>query len=101
MLIPLPELDDRRWTDLVEESRALIPVLAIVGVTFGWALGNSILVEAVFSRSGLGLLIIKAVFARDYQLVQASIAVLALAIVLINIGLDVLYAVVDPRVRHA
>lgn len=80
---------------------ALIPVLAIVGVTFGWALGNSILVEAVFSRSGLGLLIIKAVFARDYQLVQASIAVLALATVLINIGLDVLYAVVDPRVRHA
>ena len=78
---------------------ALIPVLAVIGVTFAWSLGSAILVEAVFSRPGLGSMSLKAIFARDYQLVQAGVMVLALAVVLINTSLDIIYGLVDPRVR--
>lgn len=78
---------------------ALIPVLSVIGVTFAWSLGSAILVEAVFSRPGLGSMILKAIFARDYQLVQAGVMVLSLAVVLINTSLDIVYGIVDPRVR--
>ena len=77
---------------------ALIPVLAVIGVTFAWSLGNAVLVEAVFSPPGLGTMIMKAVLARDYQLVQAGVLVLAVA-VLVNTALDLAYAVIDPRRR--
>lgn len=78
---------------------ALIPILAVIGVTFAWALGNAILVEVVFSRPGLGSTVLKAILARDYQLVQAGVLVLAAGVVLINVTLDILYGVIDPRVR--
>lgn len=79
---------------------ALIPVLAVIGVTFAWSLGNAILVEVVFSRPGLGTTILKAILARDYQLVQAGVLVLATAVVLLNTALDLLYAAIDPRLRQ-
>jgi ABC-type dipeptide/oligopeptide/nickel transport system permease component len=78
---------------------ALIPILAVVGVTFAWSLGNAILVEAVFSRPGLGSTILKAILARDYQLVQAGVLVLAAAVVLLNTALDLIYGAIDPRLR--
>ena len=78
---------------------AFIPILAVIGVTFAWALGNAILVEVVFSRPGLGSTILKAILARDYQLVQAGVLVLATGVVLINATLNVLYGVIDPRMR--
>lgn len=80
---------------------AVIPILAVIGVTFAWSLGNAILVEVVFSRPGLGSTILKAILARDYQLVQAGVLVLAAAVVLVNAALDVVYGIVDPRVRVA
>jgi|LNFM01.1.fsa_nt_gb peptide/nickel transport system permease protein len=79
---------------------ALIPILAVVGVTFAWSLGNAILVETVFSRPGLGSTILKAILARDYQLVQAGVLVLAAAVVLLNTMLDLLYGAIDPRLRR-
>ena len=78
---------------------ALIPVLALIGLTFGWALGSSILIETVFSRAGLGLLLIKAIFARDYPVVQAGVALLAVSVVLINLMIDLLIVFIDPRIR--
>lgn len=78
---------------------ALVPVLAIIGVTFAWSLGNAILIEAVFSRPGLGSMILKAVFARDYQLVQAGVLIFAVVVVIVNTLLDLSYAAVDPRRR--
>ena len=84
---------------LLALRNALIPVLAVIGVTFAWSLGSAILVEAVFSRPGLGTMILKAIFARDYQLVQAGVLVLSLAVVFINTSLDIIYGFVDPRVR--
>jgi peptide/nickel transport system permease protein len=79
---------------------ALIPILAVVGVTFAWSLGNAILVETVFSRPGLGSTILKAILARDYQLVQAGVLVLAAAVVLLNTMLDLIYGAIDPRLRR-
>lgn len=80
---------------------ALIPILAVIGVTFAWSLGNAILVEAVFSRPGLGSIILKAILARDYQLVQAGVLVLATSVVLLNTALDLLYGAIDPRLRQS
>ncbi len=78
---------------------ALVPILAVIGVTIATAIGNAILVEIVFSRPGIGSLILKAVSARDYPLVQAAVFVLALSVVLINTLVEILYGIVDPRLR--
>jgi len=90
---------ERRVVYRLAFRNALIPVLAAIGVTFAWSLGSAILIEAVFSRPGLGSTILKAISARDYQLVQAGVLVLAAAVVVINTGLDVLYGLIDPRLR--
>lgn len=92
---------ERRIVYRLALRNALVPVLAVIGVTFAWSLGNAILVESVFSRPGLGLTLLKAVLSRDYQLVQAGVLVLAAGIVLINVSLDVIYGIVDPRLRTA
>ncbi len=78
---------------------AMVPILAVIGVTFAWSFGNAILIEAVFSRPGLGSMLLKAIQARDYQLVQAGVLVLASLVVLINAALDLSYGLVDPRLR--
>jgi len=91
-------IPERRIVYRLALRNALIPVLAVIGVTFAWSLGSAILVEVVFSRPGLGSMILKAVFARDYQLVQAGVFVLASAVVLVNTTLDIVYGLVDPRV---
>lgn len=91
---------ERRIVWKLAFRNALIPVLAVIGVTFAWSLGNAILVEAVFSRPGLGSTILKAILARDYQLVQAGVLVLAAAVVLLNTALDLLYGTIDPRLRQ-
>ncbi|RYF54560.1 MAG: ABC transporter permease [Comamonadaceae bacterium] len=80
-------------------KNALIPILAIVGVTFAYSLGSAILIEVVFSRPGVGSTILKAVSARDYQLVQAGVLILAVGVVAVNTLLDLTYALVDPRMR--
>ncbi|MFW5679676.1 MAG: ABC transporter permease [Pseudomonadota bacterium] len=93
-------IPERRVIFRLALRNALIPILAVIGVTFAWALGNAILVEVVFSRPGLGSTVLKAILSRDYQLVQAGVLVLAMAVVLINITLDVLYGFIDPRLRQ-
>ncbi|MGI9408944.1 MAG: ABC transporter permease, partial [Hyphomicrobiaceae bacterium] len=79
---------------------ALIPILAVIGVTFAWAFGNAILIEVVFSRPGVGSTLMKAILARDYQLVQAGVLVLAAIVVVINVSLDMAYGFIDPRLRN-
>ena len=78
---------------------ALIPILAVIGVTFTLAFGNAILIEVVFSRPGVGSTLLKAILARDYQLVQAGVLVLAAIVVLVNVSLDIIYGFIDPRLR--
>jgi peptide/nickel transport system permease protein len=91
---------ERRIVWKLAFRNALIPILAVIGVTFAWSLGNAILVEAVFSRPGLGSTMLKAILARDYQLVQAGVLVLAAAVVLLNTALDLIYGAIDPRLRR-
>jgi ABC-type dipeptide/oligopeptide/nickel transport system permease component len=79
---------------------ALIPILAVIGVTFAWAFGNAILIEVVFSRPGVGSTLLKAILARDYQLVQAGVLILAAIVVVINVSLDMAYGFIDPRLRN-
>ena len=79
---------------------ALIPILAVIGVTFAWGIRQCILIEVVFSRPGVGSTLLKAILARDYQLVQAGVLVLAAIVVVINVTLDVSYGFIDPRLRN-
>jgi peptide/nickel transport system permease protein len=79
---------------------ALIPVLTVVALEIGYLLGGAIIIERVFAYPGMGLLLIDAVSSRDYPLIQGAVLILALFFLLINLLTDVLYAVVDPRIRY-
>lgn len=81
-------------------KNALIPTMTIVGLQFGALISGSIVVEVVFSWPGLGLLLITALNSRDYPVVQACILTIATAFILVNLVVDMLYGVVDPRVRY-
>ncbi|MGQ0569436.1 MAG: ABC transporter permease [Armatimonadota bacterium] len=79
---------------------ALIPVITVVGLQMGTLLSGAVLTESVFAWPGVGRLLIEGILARDYPIVQASVLVVALAFVLVNLAVDVLYAVVDPRIHY-
>ena len=81
-------------------KNALIPIITLLGLRIGWILGGSVILEIVFSRPGLGRLIVDAIFARDYPVVQGAMVVLTSSIILGNILADILYAVVDPRIKY-
>ena len=78
---------------------AAIPVITVTGLSLGFMLSGSIVIETVFSWPGLGRLIVQAVPGRDFPVIQAGVLVVAVVFVLINLLVDVLYTVVDPRVR--
>jgi glutathione transport system permease protein len=80
---------------------ALIPILAVLGLQLGQMLGAAGVIEIVFNRPGLGKLLVDAILQRDYPLSQALVTVLIVGVILINLFTDVLYGLVDPRVRHA
>lgn len=79
---------------------ALIPFITSVGVLTGYMLGGAIVVEQVFAIPGLGRLVLGAISERNYPLVQASILVMTSAFVIVNFLVDLLYAVIDPRVQN-
>ena len=92
---------ERRIVYRLALRNALVPILAVIGVTFAWSLGNAILIEAIFSRPGVGSTMLKAILARDYQLVQAGVLALAAVVVLTNTILDFTYGLIDPRLRSS
>ena len=81
-------------------SNALIPVITVVGLELGTLLSGSIIVETVFSWPGSGSLLITGLNARDYPLVTGLVMTYTAAFVIINLIIDALYAVVDPRIRY-
>lgn len=81
-------------------KNAIIPVLTIVGLRFGGLLAGSMLVETVFSIPGIGRYLVDAVLERDYPVVQSTVLVLACTFVLVNLVVDLLYAVADPKIRY-
>lgn len=78
---------------------ALIPIITILGLQFGTLLAGTIVTETIFSWPGVGRLTVQAISARDYPLLQGCILVIAVSYVVVNLFTDVLYAVIDPRVR--
>jgi peptide/nickel transport system permease protein len=79
---------------------ALGPVLTVVGLHMGTLLGGTVLVEYVFNWPGLSGFLVRAVEQRDYPEVQGIVLVICALFVLLNLAVDLLYAVLDPRVRH-
>ncbi len=82
-------------------KNALIPVLSIVGLRFGNLIAGAVLVESVFAIPGVGRLLVDAVLWRDYPMIQGTMLFVAALFILVNAATDVLYAVVDPRIRVA
>ncbi len=80
---------------------ALFPVVTIIGLQFGTLLAGTIVTEMIFSWPGIGRLAVSAIEARDYPLLQGCILVIAVSYVLVNLLTDVVYALVDPRVRFS
>lgn len=78
---------------------AMIPVVTMMGLQFGFLLGGSIVVEVVFNWPGLGRLLVDAVTMRDYPVIQAIVLLFSLEFILINLTVDVLYAVINPTIR--
>jgi peptide/nickel transport system permease protein/oligopeptide transport system permease protein len=79
---------------------ALIPVVTVIGLQFGGLLGGTVLTETVFSWPGIGRLLVESILARDYPVIQGSILVFALLFILVNLVVDLLYGLIDPRVRY-
>ncbi|HSF34267.1 MAG TPA: ABC transporter permease [Candidatus Tectomicrobia bacterium] len=79
---------------------ALIPILTVGGLQFGLLLGGAILTETIFSWPGLGRLLYNAVLARDYPVVQGGTLLIAVTFTVINLVVDLLYALADPRIRY-
>lgn len=80
---------------------ALIPIITMVGLQFGFLLGGSIVVESVFSWPGLGRLLIDSVSYRDYPVIQTLILLFSIQFILINLIVDVLYVVANPELRYS
>ncbi|WP_028202332.1 glutathione ABC transporter permease GsiC [Paraburkholderia nodosa] len=78
---------------------AMIPVVTMMGLQFGFLLGGSIVVEVVFNWPGLGRLLIDSVSMRDYPVIQAEVLLFSLEFIVINLIVDVLYAVINPTIR--
>jgi len=79
---------------------ALIPIISLLGLDLGYIVGGSVVIEHVFARPGIGDMMLRAIYSRDFPVLQGSMFVLALAIILSNITADVLYTLIDPRIRH-
>ncbi|MGJ7581729.1 glutathione ABC transporter permease GsiC [Variovorax sp. RHLX14] len=79
---------------------ALIPVVTMMGLQFGFLLGGSIVVEAVFNWPGLGRLLVDAIEMRDYPIIQTLVLLFSLEFILINLAVDVLYGFINPTIRY-
>ena len=81
-------------------KNAINPIITVLGVQIGFLLGGAILTETVFSWPGLGSMMVRAIQARDYPLVQGGVLLIATTFVVVNLVVDLLYAIFDPRIRY-
>ena len=92
----------RPWTVVIWRHamrNALIPIITIIGLYLGILIGNSVLTEIVFSRPGLGKLIVGALNQRDYTMLQGMMVIYTLVVVVVNLATDLAYGFADPRVK--
>lgn len=81
-------------------KNAFIPSLTMIGLTFGWTLGGTVLVEAVFDWPGIGKYAVDAAVRLDFEPIMGVTIVVGIAFVLINLAVDMLYGFLDPRIRY-
>jgi len=81
-------------------KNALIPVVTVLGLQLGTLIGGAVITEYVFALPGVGRLVVDAVFARDYPLVQGVVLLIAVGFIVSNLMVDLLYGWIDPRIRH-
>jgi peptide/nickel transport system permease protein len=79
---------------------ALIPVITVIGLQFGFLLGGTVVTETIFSRQGIGRLLVNAILWKDFPVVQGVVLLAALVYTVVNLGVDVAYAFLDPRIRY-
>lgn len=79
---------------------ALLPLVTVIGLKLPWMFGGAAILETVFQWPGLGMLFIEAAVARDYFIIMAQLVVYGVAVLLFNLLADIMYAVVDPRIRY-
>ncbi len=79
---------------------ALIPVITILGVQFGFLLGGTVIVETIFGRPGIGRLLVDGILYQDYRVVQATIIFIATGFLTTNLVVDIIYGLIDPRIRY-
>jgi ABC-type dipeptide/oligopeptide/nickel transport system permease component len=93
----------RNWTIVRKQAlrNSLLPITTLIALSLGFLVGGAILVEAVFSYPGIGLVTYEAIFARDYPVLQGAFLILTLSVVLANLVADLLYFRLDPRIRTA
>jgi peptide/nickel transport system permease protein len=91
-----------RWRVVVKHAfrNALIPIVTILGLQFGALLTGAIIVEKVFARPGIGTLLLEGIEARNYMIVQGTVIFIAVSYVVVNLITDLLYGMVDPRIRY-
>ena len=82
-------------------KNAMIPIITIMGLQMGTLMGGAVLTETVFTWPGMGRLIVEHLGYRDYPTVQASVLVVAMGVVFVNLFVDMLYGVIDPRIRYS
>src|SRR5258705_3150849 len=81
-------------------SNALLPVVTVIGLEFAFLIGGLVVTEQVFNLNGIGKLFVHAVSRGDYTMVQGLVLLVAVTFVLVNFLVDMLYAVLDPRIRY-
>src|SRR5690606_31798883 len=80
---------------------AMLPIITVIGLQLGFLLGGAIVVEEVFAMPGIGRLLICGISNRDYPLIQGVVMIFAVSFIVINLLVDLLYSVFDPRVRYS
>ncbi|MBB6488818.1 ABC transporter permease [Rhizobium lusitanum] len=93
-------LDERRVVLRHALKNALIPIITVIGLTMAVLISGAVVTETVFGLPGVGNLVVSAVLRRDYPVIQGALLVIAALYVLINFAIDMLYLLVDPRVRY-
>ncbi|NAT11370.1 glutathione ABC transporter permease GsiC [ANME-1 cluster archaeon AG-394-G06] len=81
-------------------KNALIPVVTMIGLNFGYLLDGSVVVETIFAWPGIGLLMVESIYLRDYPMIQGCILFVAIIFIFVNLMVDILYTYLDPRIRY-
>ena len=81
-------------------KNAAVPIVTVIGIGIALLIGGAVVTESVFAIPGLGRLVVDAILRRDYPIIQGVVLMFSFVYVLVNLGVDIVYTVVDPRIRY-